>query len=450
MIKFFKKKDEKKEIETGLAELDKIAKMLVRRDLALSETREERDKEFRELEETKKQLEEAKAVLEIKVRARTRELQELADNLDRKVKVKTKALAKALQEVKVEQDKTLAIINNFSDGLLVFDKKNKLSLINPKAEDFFNLKKEKVINKDISNLALFPELKFLKKIKAKPIFRKEFKINDQLILEISSIFITEKNKKKIILIILHDITRERRIETMKTEFVSLTAHQLRTPLSAIKWTLRMLLDGDLGKINKVQKDFIKKTYSSNERMISLINDLLNVTRIEEGRYIFKQSPIKIEEIIESLIASHRNQIEEKKINLSFKKTGSNLPKVIVDKEKISLAIENLLENALKYTPVKGEIIIFLRKDKNQIKFCIKDNGVGIPKEQQNRVFTKFFRAANIMRMETEGTGLGLFLAKNIIEAHGGKIWFKSKEKQGTTFFFTIPLKEELGEFLSKF
>lgn len=446
MINFFKKK----EIEASLAELDKIAKMLVRRDLALSETREKRDKEFKELEEAKKQLEEAKAVLEIKVRARTRELRELADSLDRKVKVKTKALAKALQEIKVEQNKTLAIINNFSDGLLVFNKKNKLSLINPKAEEFFNLKKEKVINKDVSSLTLFPELKFLKKIKVKPIFRKEFKINDQLILEISSIFITEKNKKKITLIILHDITRERRIEAMKTEFVSLTAHQLRTPLSAIKWTLRMLLDSDLGKINKVQKDFIKKTYSSNERMISLINDLLNVTRIEEGRYVFKQNPIKIEEIVESLIASHRNQIEEKKINFSFKKINSKLPKVMADKEKISLAIENLLENALKYTPVKGEIIISLQKEKNQIKFCIKDNGVGIPKEQQNRVFTKFFRAANIIRMETEGTGLGLFLAKNIIEAHGGKIWFKSKEKQGTIFFFTIPLKEESGEFLSKF
>ena len=446
MIGFFKKKDEKKETKTGLqddvAELDKIAKMLVRRDLALSEIRETREKELQELKETKKQLEEAKEVLKIKVRARTKELQELANSLDRKVKIKTRELAKALKDVKEEQDKTLAIIDNFSDGLLVFNKKDELSLINPKAEEFLNLDKEKIINRTISDLAILPELSFLKKIKVKPIFRKEFKINSNFILEINSVFVKKGNKRNLTLIILHDITRERRIERMKTEFVSLTAHQLRTPLSAIKWTLKMLLEGDLGKINEEQRDFINKTYNSNERMINLINDLLNVTRIEEGKFILKQSPLSLEELIESLVSSYQHRIKEKKIKFSFRKEEKKIPNVSVDREKIKLAIENLLENALKYTPDRGKIVISVKKENNYIKFRIKDSGVGIPKEQQNRVFTKFFRAANIIRMETEGTGLGLFIAKNIIEAHGGRIWFKSNEGQGTTFYFSLPIKEK--------
>ena len=252
------------------------------------------------------------------------------------------------------------------------------------------------------------------------------------------------------LVILHDITREKIVERMKTEFVSLTAHQLRTPLSAIKWTLRILLDGDLGALSVEQRDFLEKTYQSNERMISLINDLLNVTRIEEGRYLYKMTLVNLEEIIQFVVNSYKEEIKRRKIKFEFIKPKEKLPQVLIDVEKMRLAVQNLIDNAVRYTHAGGEITISLNRGRREIEFSIKNTGIGIPKDQKDRIFTKFFRAANVMRMETEGSGLGLFIAKNIIESHSGKIWFESEEGKGATFHFALPVKEAFTDFLSRF
>jgi signal transduction histidine kinase len=249
------------------------------------------------------------------------------------------------------------------------------------------------------------------------------------------------DKKAETLVILHDITREKIVERMKTEFVSLAAHQLRTPLSAIKWTLRMLLDGDLGKITKEQREFIDKSYISNERMISLINDLLDVTRIEEGRYLYKPVLADLGKIAQFVVKSYKEEIAKKKLKFSFKKPSGHIPKVLVDEEKIGVAIENLINNSIRYTPSGGEVSISLQSDKKEIHLSVKDSGVGVPGDQRERIFTKFFRAPNVIRMETEGSGLGLFITKNIVEAHGGKIWFESELGKGSTFHFTLPVKE---------
>ena len=238
---------------------------------------------------------------------------------------------------------------------------------------------------------------------------------------------------------MHDITREKIVEKMKTEFVSISAHQLRTPLSAIKWTLRMLIDGEIGEITPEQKIFLEKTYKSNERMIALIKDLLNVTRIEEGRYLYNPIITDLDEIILKVISSFPEQIKKKKIKLEFKKAEERLPKVRADIEKITIALQNLLGNAIRYSFPGGEVTIFLESSENEVICSIKDEGVGIPKDQYNRIFTKFFRGANVMRMETEGTGLGLFITKNIIDAHKGRIWFESEENKGTTFYFALPI-----------
>jgi len=352
-----------------------------------------------------------------------------------------------------EKNKTLAIITNFTDGLLVFDKEGKLSLINPQAEFFLDIKSEEVIGNPILKLSTFPTIEPIVRIVGKEmeeVFRKEVQIGKNWVLEVSTIPITIKEGGLGILIILHDVTREKTVERLKTEFVSLAAHQLRTPLAAIKWTLRMLLDGDLGQISKEQKEFLDKTYVSNERMINLINDLLDVARIEEGRYIYKQSLVDLGPIVQFVINSYKEEIERKKINFIFLKPKEKLPRIMVDVEKIRLALNNLFDNAIKYTPPEGKVIISLRSAKKAIEFSIKDTGVGIPKDQQERVFTKFFRAANVMRLETEGSGLGLFIVKNIIEAHQGRAWFKSEEGKGTTFYFTLPAKEEFSEFLKEF
>jgi len=352
-----------------------------------------------------------------------------------------------------EKNKTEAIISNFTDGLLVFDDKRKVSLINPQAEKVFNINNKDVVGKSILELSVFPELELIVNLvgpEIKDISRKEIPFKGDLVLEISTIPILKGDGKIGSLIIVHDITREKMIEKTKTEFVSLAAHQLRTPLSAIKWTLRMLLDGDLGTITSEQRDFIEKTYVSNERMISLINDLLNVARIEEGRYLYKPASADMAPIVQFVINSYKDEYSRKKIKLDFKAPENPLPRVLIDVEKIKLAIQNFLDNSLKYTPVGGEVVVSLKSIKKEVQFSVKDTGVGIPKNQQERMFVKFFRAANVLTIDTEGSGLGLFITKNIIEAHNGRIWFESEEGKGTTFCFALPVKEEFTEFLEEF
>jgi len=433
--------------EKDLQEMDRITntKMLVRRDLELSEIREKREREFKELETKTKELKESRVAL---------------INMLEDVDESKRALINILEDVETarakaeeEKEKTLTVITNFTDGLLVFDRENKLSLINPQAEDFFDIKGRDVINRSVLELNTFPTIAPLAKLvgeEIKGVFRKELSIKENLTLEVSTVPMISGEEKLGILVILHDITREKIVERMKTEFVSIAAHQLRTPLSAIKWTLRMLLDGDFGEITKEQKDFISKSYKSNEEMITLINDLLDVTRIEEGRYIYKPILTEFEPIVQFVVNSYKEEIEKKKIKFEFKKPEKKLPQLILDVEKMRLALTNLVENAIRYNLLGGEVIISLKLGKKEIELSVKDTGVGIPKDQQERVFTKFFRGVNVLRMETEGSGLGLFIAKNIIEAHGGKIWFESEEGKGTTFFISLPVEKEFVEFLKKF
>jgi signal transduction histidine kinase len=351
-----------------------------------------------------------------------------------------------------EKNKTLAVITNLVDGLLVFDQEDNLELINPQAEILLKVKSADVKGRNIFNLSSFSSFKPLVECwneNGQKIFRKEISFGENLVLEVSFVPLVNNEKNFGKIIILHDITRDKLIEKLKTEFVSVAAHQLRTPLSAIKWTLRMILDGEVGEITDEQREFLEKTYEANERMILLINDLLNVAKIEEGRYFYRAYLTDLEPIVKSMVDYYQEEAKRKNIKLEFVKMSDYFPRVMIDPEKIKLAIQNLLDNALHYTPKGGSVTVTLIHGDKDVLCSIKDNGVGIPKSQQSRVFTKFFRAENVIRMQTEGSGLGLFITKNIIEAHNGKIWFESEEGKGTTFYFSLPIKDEFGKFLEK-
>lgn len=344
-----------------------------------------------------------------------------------------------------ERNKTMAIIDNLTDGVLFLNMDNKVELASPLVMNFFKKTKDEIIGKDILDLISLPGLQPLYNLlrdgnerKLKLISRKEVAITDKLTFEVTTVSLKTDSEEKGTLMILRDISREKLIEALKTEFVSIAAHQLRTPLSAIKWTVRMILDGDVGAVNPEQKDLLEKTYESNERMIHLINDLLNVTRIEEGRFLYKQESVQLEDLVGDVVNSSQELLKMKNIKFDLNVPKDLLPDIYADKEKMELVVQNLLENAIKYTPNGGSITINLSKNGESALFEIKDSGVGIPKSQQDRIFGKFFRGENVMKMETEGTGLGLYTSKNIVEAHKGKIWFESEEGQGTTFYFSIP------------
>jgi PAS domain S-box-containing protein len=348
-----------------------------------------------------------------------------------------------------ERNKTMAIIENLTDGILLLDKMNEVEIISPPVVDFFRKEQKDVVGKNIIELLSGEELKKIKeflideeKKKVKPLFRQEISVGARLDLEVTTVFLKAEAEEGGVLIIFHDVTRDKLVERMKTEFVSIAAHQLRTPLSAIKWTLRMVLDGDAGELSSEQKDLLEKTYVSNERMISLINDLLNVSRIEEGRFLYKQEPGQLEDVIKEVVNGSQELLKMKKVNLSVDIPKEKLPLVNFDKEKMELAVQNLLENAAKYTPEGGNIRISLKKHEAEIVFEIKDTGVGIPESEHERIFTKFFRGDNVIKMETEGSGLGLYTTRNIIDAHRGKIWFESEEGKGTTFYFSLPFAKQ--------
>jgi signal transduction histidine kinase len=225
---------------------------------------------------------------------------------------------------------------------------------------------------------------------------------------------------------------------MKTEFVSITTHQLRTPLSSLKWSLNLLMEGKLCPVDNKQKEYLEIMKESNERMIHLVNDLLDVSRIEQNRIDLRPQKFSLVDLIQSLVLEISPIAETKNISVGINR-GPGLEQVWADQERIRMVVQNLLDNAVKYTEDRGKVSISINRQGIFLKCEINDTGVGIPAHQQKQIFQKFFRSENAKKYQTEGTGLGLFIAKGIIEASGGKIGFSSKEFEGSTFWFTIPI-----------
>lgn len=233
----------------------------------------------------------------------------------------------------------------------------------------------------------------------------------------------------------------KKINEYKTEFVSLAAHQLRTPLTAVKWIIKMILDGDEGTLNNEQQNLLNKVYKSNERMIRLINNLLDVSKIEAGGLEYEFKKVDIGYILDIVIQEEKENIAQHNIKFNLEKS-EKIPQVYVDTEKIIIVFQNLLDNAIKYTPNYGSVKVKIENIKNNLlSIEIKDSGIGIPLTDQKKLFSKFFRASSAIKMETEGSGLGLFIAKNIIEKHGGQISISSKEGKGTKVCFTLPVNK---------
>jgi signal transduction histidine kinase len=229
----------------------------------------------------------------------------------------------------------------------------------------------------------------------------------------------------------------RKLDKAKSEFISIASHQLRTPLTVIKGYISMILEGSFGKLKIKQKEALKKVFASGERLIQLVENLLNISRIESGRMQFNYEEVSLEEAIENLLDQLKLKAEKKNIKLLFKKINK-IEKIKIDKEKISQVIINLVDNAIKYTE-KGKVEISLEKKAKKIIFCVKDSGIGINKDNLPNLFRKFSREAGVFTVNREGTGLGLYVAKKIIEQHKGEIWAKSKGSgEGSEFCFSLP------------
>lgn len=238
--------------------------------------------------------------------------------------------------------------------------------------------------------------------------------------------------------VFRDITLEQQIDRMKSEFISLASHQLRTPLSAIKTYTHMLADGYIGKLNAAQKQSLNTIIGATDRMNQLISTLLNITRIETGTIAVTLKSLKLDRILDEVVNELSLMADSKNIVLTLVVRGKASTTIKTDSLIVKEVVTNLVSNAIKYTPEGGTVTIAIKPRLENIVVEVSDSGWGIPKAAQDQIFSKFFRAQNIVERETTGTGLGLYLVKGLLEALEGKIWFKSEEGAGTSFFFSLP------------
>jgi len=371
-------------------------------------------------------------------------------------------ISRPVEELEKEKNKVDAILHAIGDGVFVVDRDYKIVMFNDAAAAISGFTSQDALGKRYDKILRFVNEKdgksddeFIRRvmttgtIKEMPryttLIRKDGK---KIPVADSAAPVKDKHGRVSgCVVVFQDFTKEREIDRAKSEFVSLASHQLRNPLTYINWLIQAILDGDTGKLNKEQEEYFEKIYRSIKLMVNLVDQFLDVSRIELGTFVAKSKPTSIMEITESVFDELSAQIQEKKLNIE-KNYSKNVPVVNIDPKIARIVLQNLLSNSVKYTPHDGTIIteIYLKEDPERreqnkhIVIKVSDTGCGIPKYQHSKVFTKLFRADNVIKKEEDGSGIGLYITKTLIERIGGRIWFESEEGEGTTFYVELPIK----------
>lgn len=359
-------------------------------------------------------------------------------------------------KIKIEKDKAKeeAMLSSIGDGVVATDKEGKIIFFNQAAKDMLSWD-DKMMGKKLGEISLLADEKglhiplekhplHLSLIKRKKIITSDYhfvrKDTIDMAVYISAMPIILNNDIIGAIEVFRNITQEKEIDKIKSEFVFLASHQLRTPLSTINWYVEMLLSGDAGPINDDQKKYLQEVYTGNHRMVEMVNDLLNVSRLDLGTLPVQLAPINILDLIIETEKDAASTIEDNKLTIN-KNISKDLAEIYSDTKMMRMLLQNLITNAIKYTPPKGTITISVEpQNKKEFKLTVTDTGYGIPEAAKSKIFTKLYRAENVMEKEITGTGLGLYMVKSIVEKFGGKIWFESNENIGTKFFVTFPYK----------
>jgi len=391
-------------------------------------------------------------VVDIAAEDLTKRLRASYEHLESIVRERTEALRK-------EHAEDQAVLQSMEDGLIVTDNKGIITYMNPPAsilteqKDFFGKKATDILTlmtKDNAVIAMQDHpvnIVLATKKRYAPYPDPQFTLARQdkkaTPLQIRATPILRGNKLYGAVLIIRDISEERRIDHMKSEFISLVSHQLRTPLSSMRWYLEMLIGEDAGPLTDDQKDYVKQVSASNTRMLHLISALLNVSRIELGHFELSPSSISLANLIKSVLSQFDLELKQKKIGVIY-----NIPDDTIgarsDKGLLILILENLISNAIKYSDEGTAIHIGVcsSKDNKKAIFTIQDSGIGIPLPEQKDVGGKLFRASNARINDTDGNGLGLYISHIAAENIGAELIFNSEKDKGTTFTLTIPLNPQ--------
>lgn len=371
----------------------------------------------------------------------------------------SKGLEASLTE---ERDKFKTIIDSLGEGVIIIDQNAKIIMVNKMAENLLDAPDSYYLGKDYvaavpryeNDKLLAPKERPLKKI------LEEGK-NYRITLSDNNYYQAHSGKKFPIaliatpirtqgligaIIVFRDISEEKKLDEAKTGFISLASHQMRTPLTTIRWYAEILKSGDLGKFNKEQTDFIDQIHDSTLKILETIKLLLSISRLQSGQMVNTPVKTNLKEFAEKLVAGLKPSTGDRDVKIIV---PGETPAINIDQTILEQVMGNLINNALTYTENKGHVEVEVKSDKTRIICSVKDDGIGIPKEETDKIFDHFYRAPNAKAKRPDGNGLGLNLAKDLVKIWGGQIWFESpalwplkkgeERHKGTVFYFTIPL-----------
>lgn len=370
---------------------------------------------------------------------------------------------KAKEQIEEEGLKLQTILASIGDGLILIDPKYNIALVNAKVLEMFAMSHDELVGRDLRTIVKFYKNKaelepgawpteevFLSKKPVTTTLEDNFSLTtsahtNALPVELSIAPLGGKFAGAVI--ILRDATADRELDEAKSGFISVASHQLRTPLTSIRWYAEMLLSGDVGALNDAQKDFMVEVHSGAERLYQTVDLLLGISRVESGKVKADRTPIDLGEFTSGITKELASQIDEKNLELIVNPPARDAVVVWLDALTLRQVILNLVSNAIRYTNEKGliEIKWWVSDDGREAVYMVHDNGIGIPEAQRARIFSKFFRAENARAQVPDGSGLGLALVKNLVESWGGKVWFESFPGQGSTFFFTVPFFTKVAD-----
>jgi PAS domain S-box-containing protein len=370
------------------------------------------------------------------------------------------ALVNALDDLEKEKEVAVkdhlmdeALLASLGEGAIVTDRNKKLTMLNKAAEDLFGFNKSMYgatwtdifelldhngnkVPVEMTPIQICMDKKQKVSSSEYHFIRKSDQVVVHLAITASPVII--KDKLTGVIVVYRDITKEKNIDQMKTDFISIASHQLRTPMTSIKWFIEMVLDGDAGEINADQRKFLGSALESGKRMVRLINELLDISRIESGRLIINAKRTNLKQVIDSAIKDLSKKIENKHHQISIE-IAKEIPDLHLDPQLIQQMYQNLLDNAITYTPEKGIIKVEVKVVADKVISKVIDNGTGVPPNERGNLFEKFFRGTKARTTGLEGTGLGLYLVKAIATISGGEAWYEANKISGSTFAFSLPL-----------
>jgi PAS domain S-box-containing protein len=352
------------------------------------------------------------------------------------------------------------IINVIDVGIILYNKNFEIIYFNQSAEKIFNIKKEEVLGRQIKVQdaqsekfqrlvqVIFPSLAPLVVLKSKEneepnILDISFSDPDLFLRVLSAKLKDENGNVSGFIKIIHDRTIEINVLKSKSEFITIASHQLRTPINEVRWALEAIISNPNLDLNL--KQLLEESLKSVKRLENLIENLLNISKIEEGKFGYKFEEIEYLNFIKGVLAEFLPQIKKFNLELYLNPPEENLPLLYIDPQKIYMVLSNLIDNAVKYNVQNGRIIVSVKKsnDGQFVETSVEDTGVGINPEDIQNLFSKFYRSSGSAKLNTEGSGLGLYVAKKIIQSHGGKIWAESELGRGTKITFSLPINHDL-------